>query len=152
MNVGKRSIVITGGTKGIGFAIAESLAATGARVFICGRSQTDIDASVARLSMVGEAAGSVCDVRDEEQVRRMLDDAKKGFGGVDILINNAGMGIFGKTVEELSGDEFRQTVETNLFGVFYCCHYAIPMMKERGGGYIFNISSLAGQNAHPRMA
>jgi NAD(P)-dependent dehydrogenase (short-subunit alcohol dehydrogenase family) len=62
------------------------------------------------------------------------------------------MGYFGKTVEELSGEQFRQTLETNLFGVFYCCHHAIPLMKARGGGYIFNISSLAGQNAHPGMA
>jgi len=63
-----------------------------------------------------------------------------------------GMGIFGQTVEEMTGDEFRQTLETNLFGVFYACHYAVPLMKQRGGGYVFNISSLAGQNAHPRMA
>ena len=52
----------------------------------------------------------------------------------------------------MSGDEFRQTLETNLFGVFYACHYGVPMLRERGGGYIINISSLAGQNAHPRMA
>ncbi len=52
----------------------------------------------------------------------------------------------------MSGDEFRQTLETNLFGVFYACHHAIPLMKKRGGGYIINISSLAGQNAHPKMA
>ena len=82
----------------------------------------------------------------------MIEEAHRVFGGVDILVNNAGMGIFGNTVEEMTGDEFRQTLETNLFGVFYACHYAIPMMKQRGGGYIINISSLAGQNAHPRMA
>jgi NAD(P)-dependent dehydrogenase (short-subunit alcohol dehydrogenase family) len=82
----------------------------------------------------------------------MLDQCESQFGGLDILINNAGVGYFGKTVEELSADEFRQTLETNLFGVFYACHNAIPMMKRRGGGYIFNISSLAGQNPHPRMA
>jgi NAD(P)-dependent dehydrogenase (short-subunit alcohol dehydrogenase family) len=58
----------------------------------------------------------------------------------------------GKTVEELSSEEFRQTLETNLFGVFYTCHHAIPLMKKRGGGYIINISSLAGQNAHARMS
>ena len=56
------------------------------------------------------------------------------------------------TVEDLDPAEWRATLETNLFGVFYTCHYAIPMMKRRGGGYIINISSLAGQNAHPRMA
>ena len=76
----------------------------------------------------------------------------RAFGGVDVLVNNAGIGIIGKTVEQMSGDEFRETLETNLFGVFYACHHAIPLMKQRGGGYIINISSLAGQNAHPRMA
>ena len=147
-----KTAVVTGGTKGIGFAIAESLARSGANVFICGRSQTEIDAAVERLSLVGKALGCVCDVRDELQVHQMLEATVTAFGGIDILVNNAGMGIFGKTVEELSGDEFRQTLETNLFGVFYACHYAVPLMKRRGGGYIFNISSLAGQNAHPKMA
>ena len=68
------------------------------------------------------------------------------------FVNNAGIGIIGKTVEEMSAEEFQQTLETNLFGIFYACHHAIPLMKERGGGYIINISSLAGQNAHPKMA
>jgi NAD(P)-dependent dehydrogenase (short-subunit alcohol dehydrogenase family) len=82
----------------------------------------------------------------------MIAECERVFGGLDILVNNAGVGINGKTVEELSGDEFRQTLETNLFGVFYACHYAVPLMKKRGGGYIINLSSLAGQNPHPRMA
>ncbi len=82
----------------------------------------------------------------------MLDECVRVFGGVDILINNAGVGFIGETVEEMSPDKFRQTLETNLFGVFYTCHYAIPLLKKRGGGYIINISSLAGQNAHPKMA
>ena len=92
------------------------------------------------------------DGRVESEVEAVFQSCEKRFGGVDILVNNAGMGIFGKTVEEMSGDEFRQTLETNLFGVFYACHHAIPLMKRRGGGYIINISSLAGQNAHPKMA
>src|SRR5207248_2544085 len=99
----------------------------------------EIDSAIGRLSASGKASGSVCDVRDEAQVRLMLADCERAFGGVDILVNNAGMGIFGKTVEEMSGDEFRRTLETNLFGVFYACHHAIPIMKRRGGGYIINI-------------
>ena len=152
MNPIERKIaIVTGATKGIGFAIAESLVKAGANVVICGRNQRELNAAVEHFSSSGQVAGVVCDVRDEEQVRRMLDDAAGKFGGVDILVNNAGMGYFGKTVEEMSGDEFRQTLETNLFGVFYACHYAIPLMRSRGGGYIINISSLAGQNPHPRM-
>jgi NAD(P)-dependent dehydrogenase (short-subunit alcohol dehydrogenase family) len=73
------------------------------------------------------------------------------FGGLDILVNNAGIGLF-QTVEEMSPEDFRSVIETNLFGVFYCCHEAIPLMKQRGGGYIINMSSLAGVNAHPKMA
>ena len=144
--------VVTGGSKGIGLAIAESLVRNGSSVFICGRGKRDVAAALERLRAIGDAAGETCDVRSEDQVRQMLEEAERVFGGVDILVNNAGIGIMGKTVEEISGDEFRQTIETNLLGVFYACHHAIPMMKRRGGGYIFNISSLAGQNAHPRMA
>src|SRR6478672_12414683 len=144
--------VVTGGSRGIGFAIAEALAKQGSNVFICARDKGELRRAIEDLSRHGRVEGEVCDVRSEEQVKMMLDECERVFGGVDILINNAGMGIFGKTVEEISSDEFRQTLETNLFGVFYACHYAIPMMKKRGGGYIINISSLAGQNPHPKMA
>jgi len=144
--------VVTGGTKGIGLAIAEALVRGGAKVFVCGRNKSDVRDAVSHLSHLGTAEGEVCDVRSEGQVRQMLDEAVRLFGGVDILINNAGIGIMGKTVEEIAPDEFRQTIETNLLGVYYACHYAIPLLRSRGGGYIINISSLAGQNAHPRMA
>jgi len=72
-------------------------------------------------------------------------------GDVTLVINNAGIGIF-SPVESMSPEDFRAVLETNVFGVFYCCHEAIPMMRQRGGGYIINISSLAGQNAHAKMA
>jgi 3-oxoacyl-[acyl-carrier protein] reductase len=148
----QKTAVVTGGSKGIGFAIAAELVEMGAAVFICARDQTDVNSAIARLGGMGRIAGTVCDVRSEDQVRAMLDECVRVFGGVDFLINNAGIGYFGKTVEETSADEFRQTVETNLFGTFYACHHAIPLMKARGGGYIINISSLAGQNAHAKMA
>ncbi|MEP6704197.1 MAG: SDR family oxidoreductase [Acidobacteriota bacterium] len=144
--------VVTGGTKGIGFAVAEALLENGAAVFICGRDEGDLNAAIRRLSGEYRIAGTVCDVRSEDQVTAMLAECVRAFGGIDFLINNAGIGYFGRTVEETSGDEFRQTIETNLFGTFYTCHHAIPLLKKRGGGYIINISSLAGQNAHPRMA
>ncbi|KXK00734.1 MAG: short chain dehydrogenase [Acidobacteria bacterium OLB17] len=144
--------VITGGTKGIGLGIAEALVRAGAKVFVCGRSKTDVRAAVAGLSEFGDAAGETCDVRSEDQVRQMLEEAVRVFGGVDILVNSAGVGFNGTTVEETSGDVFRQTLETNLFGTFYACHYAIPLLKQRGGGYIINISSLMGQYAHAKAA
>jgi len=152
MNLTGKTAVVTGASKGIGFAIADALLKQGANVFVCARDKSELRRAIEQLSQHGHAEGEVCDVRSEEQVKMMLDECERVFGGVDILINNAGMGVFGKTVEEISSDEFRQTLETNLFGVFYACHYAIPKMKTRGGGYIINISSLAGQNPHPKMA
>lgn len=144
--------VITGGTKGIGYAIAGRLLKADAKVFICARDKFELKRALERLSALGAVDGEVCDVRSEAQVKMMLDECVRIFGGVDILVNNAGIGIMGKTVEEMTAAEFEQTLQTNLFGVFYTCHHAIPLMKARGGGYIINISSLAGQNAHPRMA
>lgn len=152
VSLDEKIAIVTGGTKGIGFAIAESLVQNGAHAFVCARDRSELRRAVDDLSRYGRAEGEICDVRSEEQVRMMLDECERVFGGVDILVNNAGIGYFGKTVEEMTSDEFRQTLETNLFGVFYACHYAIPKMKRRGGGYIINISSLAGQNPHPKMA
>lgn len=152
MRFSQRVAVVTGGSKGIGYMIAERLVMAGAAVFVCGRSRSELRDAIASLSAHGPAGGEICDVRNEDQVRMMIAECERLFGGVDILVNNAGVGFFGKTVEETSGEMFRQTIETNLNGVFYCCRYAIPVMKKRGGGYIINISSLAGQNAHPKMA
>ncbi|MBA2737720.1 MAG: SDR family oxidoreductase [Pyrinomonadaceae bacterium] len=151
MNIKNKIAVVTGGSKGIGYAIAESLLKNGAKVFICARDKSELKRALEKLSAFGQVDGEICDVRSEAQVQMMLDECVRIFGGVDILVNNAGIGIIGKTVEEMSAQEFEQTLETNLFGVFYACHYAIPLMKKRGG-YIINISSLAGQNAHPKMA
>lgn len=144
--------VVTGGTKGIGRAIAEKLLKSGAAVFICARDKAELKRALEQLSALGQVDGEICDVRSEAQVKMMLAECERVFGGVDILINNAGIGIIGKTVEEMPSEDFEQTLQTNLFGVFYACHHAIPLMKKRGGGYIINISSLAGQNAHPKMA
>lgn len=143
--------IVTGGTQGIGRAIAENLLKEGATVFICARDKSNLKHALEELSALGRVEGEVCDVRSESQVKMMLDECVRLFGGVDILINNAGVGIF-KTVEETSPDEFEWVLRTNLFGTFYTCHHAIALMKERKGGHIINISSLAGQNAHPKMS
>lgn len=145
--------IVTGGTKGIGRAIAESLVRAGAGVAITARNDDEIGATVAELKKLGAgtAAGYVCDVRNYEQVKSVVAEVAKEFGGLDILINNAGVGIFA-SVESMPVEDFRAVLETNVFGVFYCCHEAIPLMKQRGGGYIINISSLAGANPHAEMA
>ena len=152
MNLEGKIAIVTGGTKGIGYAIAETLIKQGASVFVCSRTRADVEAAVAKLSEFGTVAGKLCDVRAEAEVQAVIESCQRQFGGVDILVNNAGIGINNKSVEDISPEEFRQTIETNLFGVFYFCHYTIPVMKQRGGGYIINISSLAGQNPHPKMA
>ena len=153
IDLSNKVTIVTGGSKGIGRAIAESLVTAGAGVAITARNDDEIGSPVTELKKLGAgtAAGYVCDVRDYEQVKSVVAEVAKEFGGLDILINNAGVGIFAP-VESMSVEDFRAVLETNVFGVFYCCHEAIPLMKQRGGGYIINISSLAGANPHPRMA
>ncbi|MEK7725504.1 MAG: SDR family oxidoreductase [Acidobacteriota bacterium] len=152
MTLQNKIAVVTGGTKGIGRAVAESLLREGVRVFICARDKFQLKRALEQLSHFGRVEGEICDVRSATQVEMMLDECVRLFGGVDILVNNAGVGLFGKTVEEITPDEFEWVLQTNLFGVFYACHHAIPHLKKRNGGHIINISSLAGQNAHPKMS
>ena len=149
VNLSNKTALVTGGTKGIGRAIAESLIKAGARVTITARNEDEIKATVSQLNAIGPGAatGHVCDVRDYNQVKSVFAD----LDGLDILINNAGVGIFAR-VESMSIEDFHAVLETNVFGVFYCCREAIPLMKKRGGGYIINISSLAGANPHAEMA
>jgi 3-oxoacyl-[acyl-carrier protein] reductase len=116
--------VVTGGTRGIGRAIAGRLLGEGASVAVCGRATESVEA------VVGEWKHGAVEAR---------------FGGIDFLINNAGIGIF-KSVADLTPEEWRRTIDLNLSGVYYCSHEALPRMRKRGGGYIVNISSLAGKN------
>jgi 3-oxoacyl-[acyl-carrier protein] reductase len=139
----KKVAVVTGGNRGIGRGIVEALAKVGAQVFLTARSA---DAANAAAREVGHGAvGAACDVRQPDQVARLFERVANEAGGADILVNNAGIGYFGPLVEMPVAD-WQALVETNLNGVFYCCREAIPQMKRRGGGYIFNISSLAGKN------
>ena len=151
MDVPGKIAIVTGGTRGIGRAIALSLVRAGAEVAITGRKELDLAHATSQLKQHGKATGYVCDVRDYEQVKSTFAKVSEDLGGLDILVNNAGVGIF-SSVESMSIGDFRAVLETNVFGVFYCCHEAIPLLKRRGGGYIINISSLAGANPHPNMA
>jgi 3-oxoacyl-[acyl-carrier protein] reductase len=142
--------VITGASRGIGFCIAQALLSEGAKVFICGRDPKHLQGALEKLRSAAPANvdGSAADVRSSEDCRKLIRAAAERFGGLDILVNNAGVGFF-KPVDQLSVEEWDMTIQTNLSGVFYCCREAIPLMRKRGGGYIFNISSLAGANAMP---
>ena len=153
MDLKRQTAVVTGSTKGIGKAIAAALIGADIDVVISARDARDIDRAISELNEIGRGrvVGCVCDVGDYAQVTSLFGTAIKAFGGVDILVNNAGIGIF-ETVEEMSPEDFRAIIDTNIVGVYHCCHHVIPLMKKRGGGYIINVSSLAGVNAHPRMA
>ena len=153
MELAKSKAIVTGGTRGIGYAIARALIRASVDVSVSARNEDEIKQTADQLSEAGpgRCVGFVCDVRDEGQVKSFFSETVKVLGGLDILVNNAGIGVF-EPVESTSGDDFRAVIETNLCGVFYCCHEAIPLLKQRAGGYIINISSLAGVNAHAGMA
>lgn len=142
--------LVTGGTRGIGLAIAEALLARGASATVSGRTGEHLDAARRHLAAVsGDGArleAAAADVRDEAEVRGLVDRAVSRFGGLDVLVNNAGIGVF-QEIASLAPDDWRRVIDTNLTGVFYACHAAIPHLRARGGGWIFNVSSLAGKNA-----
>jgi NAD(P)-dependent dehydrogenase (short-subunit alcohol dehydrogenase family) len=147
-NIENKVAVVTGASRGIGFAIAQRLLQEGAAVMICSRDQKAVDTALRELRKASSAHadGAVCDVRNYNHVERLMVLAEEKFGGLDVLVNNAGIGVFG-SVDRISPEEWDAVIATNLNGAFYCVRAAAPRMKKRGGGYIINISSLAGKNA-----
>ncbi|MCS7027018.1 MAG: SDR family oxidoreductase [Bryobacteraceae bacterium] len=145
--VGKKAIV-TGGTRGIGRAIARMLLEEGAEVAICGRSEAGTTRAVSELR--GETGGCIygaaCDVSCPEAIQKFFAFVDDKLGSLDILVNNAGVGRFG-SVADLEAGEWHRTLDTNLNSVFHFCHLAIPRFRARGGGFVVNISSLAARNA-----
>lgn len=143
-----KQAVVTGGTRGIGRAIAEHLLRAGAAVAICGRFRESVAQAADELKRDtgGNVFGQPADVSKLDQVERLFAAVGSRFGGLDILVNNAGAGIF-RPIQELTPQDWHNTIDLNLTGVYYCCHYALPLLRNRGGGYIIQISSLAGVNA-----
>jgi NAD(P)-dependent dehydrogenase (short-subunit alcohol dehydrogenase family) len=135
---------VTGGSRGIGLATAKAFVASGASVAITGTEQGRIDSAMATLGK--SAIGLRADVRQYSEVEGALARVVSTFGGVDVIVNNAGVGVF-RSVSDMTVDEWHRIIDTNLSGVFYCCHAALPHLKARGGGWIVNISSLASRNA-----
>ncbi len=142
-----KTAIVTGGTRGIGYAIADALLEGGASVAICGRSTESVEKAVTKLASTSKRriVGKAADVGKIEEVKALFSFVDKELGGPDILVNNAGVGRFAST-GALSIEDWRETLETNLSGVFYCCHEALPRFQKRGGGYVINLSSLAGKN------
>jgi 3-oxoacyl-[acyl-carrier protein] reductase len=143
LDLAERVAVVTGGTRGIGLATARMLAQAGSAVVVAARNGRDVERVAGELGP--RALGVACDVRHVEGCDRLIAMTAERFGRLDVLINNAGLGIFGP-VEAMSLDDWHRQIETNLDGVFYCCRAALPHLK-RAGGWIINIGSLAGKNA-----
>ena len=143
--------IVTGGSKGIGLAIARALLAGGGQVAISGRNDAGLKQAAEALGG-GEPSGADrvlavrADVRDPADAQRLVGETVRRFGGLDVLVNNAGVGKFAN-VADMTIDDWRLILDTNLSGVFYCTRVALPELRRRGGGYIVNISSLAGKNA-----
>jgi 3-oxoacyl-[acyl-carrier protein] reductase len=145
--------LVTGGSRGIGLAIARGLVADGVHVAVTGRS--DAHLSAARPHIEAAGPGSVetlqADVRRHDDITRAVDATVARFGGLDILVNNAGVGIF-TDVASMTPEQWNEVIETNLTGVFNACRAALPHMRRRGGGFIINISSLAAKNPFAEAA
>lgn len=142
-NLSGKVAIVTGSTKGIGLAIAERMVNEGASVVISSRTKSDVDAVADRLG--DNAVGIVCDVSDPDDCKNLVDETMSQLGRLDVLVNNAGLGIF-KPISEMTVKEWQLQIEVNLGGVFYCSKAALPHLSASGDGYIVNIGSLAGRN------
>ena len=148
MTLNGKVAIVTGGSRGIGFAIAAGFVAEGMHVTVTGRDERHLDLARGRLAAGGPGTFDVvrADVRAYAEVERVVAGVVTRRGGVDVLVNNAGVGIFAH-VADMTPEQWSTIIDTNLTGAYYCCHAVIPHLRARGGGYIVNISSLAGTNA-----
>ena len=145
--------VITGAGRGIGAAIAATLAGLGARSVLCGRTREALEAVSASIhNQGGQSSVMECDVTDLRSVESLAARVERTFGRLDILVNNAGIGGAGGPLHQLSPETWDQVMNTNLRGVYYCIRSLAPLMIRGAGGHIANISSLAGKNPLPNAA
>jgi NAD(P)-dependent dehydrogenase (short-subunit alcohol dehydrogenase family) len=142
-----KNVLITGGTKGIGFGIAEVLLSHNYNVVITGRNQQGVDEAVSllgKISGTGKILGYACDVTDLQSMTEMMDKIHQQLGKTEVVIANAGIGHFG-SVEDLTADQWKETMDVNLTGVFNTVKASLEDVKEKQG-YIITIASLAGTN------
>jgi short-subunit dehydrogenase len=152
MNFQEQIILITGASNGIGRCLALDLAARGAIVVGCGRSLERLQATAAEMQRTSPLSTAIqCDVAKLDQVRAMVTGVLAKFGKIDILINNAGIGMR-KPFADTPIEMIEELMRTNYFGVVYCTHEALPSMIARGSGHIVNISSVAGKIGTPNIA
>ena len=140
-----QTAVVTGGSKGIGLAIAKAFSAAGFNVAITGRDEAALAAAEQALAGGAGVIASRTDVRDYAAVERFMASTVAAFGGIDVLVNNAGVGAFAP-VDELTLEDWHRVIDTNLNAVFYCTKLALPHLRKSRNAYVINISSLAGRN------
>jgi 3-oxoacyl-[acyl-carrier protein] reductase len=145
--------LVTGGSRGIGLAIARALVADGVQVSVTGLSDAHLSTARVKIESAGPSAVETlrADVRRADDIERAIGATVGRFGGLDILINNAGVGLFAE-VADMTSSQWSEVIDTNITGIFNACRAAIPHMRKRGGGSIINISSLAGTNPFVRGA
>ena len=145
-----KTAIVTGGGKGIGHQMAQGLAEAGANLVLCARNAERCEQAAAEIAQERgvRALGLGCDVRDPEQVRRVVETTVGELGGVDVLVNNAGT-VWGASPEEMPLEGWQKVVDVNLTGVFLFAQAAGRVMIERGGGAIVNIASVAGLQGGP---
>jgi len=147
-----RAGVVTGGARGIGYAIAERFLESGAKVALFDRDKAALDEAAAALKKKGTIATQVADVTDEASMQRAFDATAKAFGKVDIMVNNAGIAGKNFKVWECPADEFRAVVEVDLIGVFLGCKVAAAHMIKNKYGRIVNVASIAGKEGNPNAS
>jgi NAD(P)-dependent dehydrogenase (short-subunit alcohol dehydrogenase family) len=146
-----KSVIVTGGSRGLGLILARQLASAGARVAICARTVEDLQAAVAELRTVSDQViGIKCDVRNRDSVQAMVNQTVAEFGGVNVLFNVAGVMQVGP-LEEMNEEDFREAMETNCWGPLHTILAVLPFMRRDGWGRIVNIASIGGKQAVPHM-
>jgi NAD(P)-dependent dehydrogenase (short-subunit alcohol dehydrogenase family) len=147
-----KTVLITGGSRGLGLVLAREFAKEKARIAICARSGEELERARLDLERRGaEVLDVVCDVRDEAQVRKLVETVRRRFGQIDVLVNNAGVIQVGP-LEVQTQEDFEDAMQVHFWGPFYAMQNVIPEMQARAEGKIVNISSIGGKVAVPHLA
>ncbi|WP_217696985.1 SDR family NAD(P)-dependent oxidoreductase [Bacillus sp. MRMR6] len=152
MRLKDKVCIVTGSSMGIGEAIAERFAEEGAKVIVNSRSQVRADATAARLREKGyEVTAIAADISNKASVQNLVDKTVEKYGKLDVIVNNAGVNRIGPSLE-LSEEDWRTVIDTNLTGLFFSCQVAGKYMEQFGGGSIINITSIFGEKCAPMRA